>query len=168
MDCAKGSVQHGAAALGGTFDVIHVGHTRLFERAFELSSQVFVGVSSDNLVKKLGKGHAVRPFDDRVRDLKTYLASKGWLNRAKIVKLDDRFGPASRRKRLAALVVSEETRAAGRYVNSIRKRRGLPPLKIYVVKLVRDDVGKPVSATRIRSGEIDSFGRKLKSRRGRD
>lgn len=160
-----GRVQHTAVAIGGTFDVIHVGHVRLFERAFKLSSRVFIGVSSDNLVKKLGKTHAVRPFDARVRDLRKFLASMGWLDRARIVELRDRFGPASRRKRLDALIVSEETRSAGRQVNAIRKRRGLHPLKIYVVKLVRDDVGKPVSATRIRSGEIDSFGRRANSAR---
>lgn len=167
MHRGKGRIQYRAVALGGTFDVIHVGHVRLFERAFKLSSRVFVGVSSDNLAKKLGKSHAVRPFEDRVRDLKKFLDSKGWLDRARIVKLKDRFGPASRRKRLDALVVSEETRSAGRRVNALRKRRGLPPLKIYVVKLVRDDFGKAVSATRIRSGEIDSSGRKVNSSRNR-
>jgi pantetheine-phosphate adenylyltransferase len=159
--------QHAAVALGGTFDILHIGHERLFEKAFKLGAIVFIGITSDTLVEKLGKGHPVRRFDARVRSLKDFLRAHGWLERARIVKLQDRFGPATRRKRLDALIVSEETRSSGRKINAIRGTRGLPPLRVYVVKLVRDSTGSPISGTRIRHHEIDALGRSA-SRRCRE
>jgi pantetheine-phosphate adenylyltransferase len=152
-------------ALGGTFDILHLGHVRLFEKGFKLGARVFVGITSDRLVHKLGKSHGVRPFNARIGSVKVFLRSRGWLERARIVKLRDRFGPASRRKRLDALIVSEETRSAGRELNALRQKRGLSPLKIYVVKLVRDAEGNPISGTRIRQREIDASGRSASKRR---
>ena len=159
--------RHAAVALGGTFDILHLGHERLFEKAFGLGRLVFVGIAGDVLVKKLGKTHPVGPFDERVQNVKNFLRSRGWLNRAKIVKLRDRFGPASRRKRLNALIVSEETRSQARQVNSLRRARGLPPLKIYVVKLVKDNAGCPISGSRIRRHEVDKSGKLLFKRTSR-
>jgi pantetheine-phosphate adenylyltransferase len=159
--------RHATVALGGTFDILHFGHERLFEKAFKLGALVFVGVTSDTLVSKLGKTHSVRHFRARVQSVKNFLRARGWLERARIVELNDRFGPATRRKHLDALIVSEETRASGRKVNILRRRRGLSPLRIYVVRLVRDSSGSPISATRIRHHEIDSTGRPHLSSRGR-
>jgi pantetheine-phosphate adenylyltransferase len=164
---AEAKFRHAAVALGGTFDILHLGHEHLFEKAFKLGAIVFVGITSDGLVEKLGKNHPVRRFHTRFLNLKNFLRVHGWLERARIVKLQDRFGPASRRKRLDALIVSEETRSSGRKVNAIRRTRGLPPLRVYVVKLARDSTGSPISGTRIRRHEIDTSGRSL-SRRYRE
>lgn len=156
--------RHAAVALGGTFDILHLGHERLFEKAFMLGAIVFVGISSDTLVATLSKSHPVKPFDTRVRGLKNFLRAHGWLERARIVKLQDRFGPATRRKRLEALIVSEDTRSSGKKINAIRENRGLRRLRVYVVKLVRDSTGSPISGTRIRRHEIDAFGRSISRR----
>ena len=139
--------------------MIHLGHERLLDRAFELGEEVFVGVSSDELVPRLRKHHRVQPFALRRRMLRRFLKSKGWIRRAKIVKLDDPFGPASRRKDLEALVVSSDSRSNGLWLNSIRRARGLKPLRLYVVRLVRAEDGKAISSTRVRRREIDSMGR---------
>jgi pantetheine-phosphate adenylyltransferase len=153
--------EHKAVAVGGTFDLLHAGHARLLSRAFSLGEIVFIGVSGDNLASRLGKTHKVRSFAARKRDLVKFLRSRGWLSRARIVELKDPFGPAARRKRLEALVVSEETRGSGRRVNSLRQLRGFPQLRIYVIKLVKADDGLPVSVTRILRGEIDSQGKSI-------
>jgi pantetheine-phosphate adenylyltransferase len=155
-----------SVAIGGTFDVLHCGHHRLFSKAFSLGDIVFIGVSGDRLVAQLHKSHRVRSFSSRNRDLRKFLESRGWLQRARIVELQDSFGPAIRRKRLEALVVSEETLGNGRKVNSLRRIHGLPPLRLYVVRLVIAEDGRPISATRIRQGEIDSEG-KIISKRSR-
>jgi pantetheine-phosphate adenylyltransferase len=55
-------------------------------------------------------------------------------------------------------VVSEETRPNGLQVNELRRSRGLKPLRLHVVRMMKADDGKPISDTRIRQGEIDSRG----------
>jgi pantetheine-phosphate adenylyltransferase len=90
-----------------------------------------------------------------------FLRSQGWLKRARIVELKDHYGPATRRKRLEALVVSQETRGSGGKVNSLRRLRGLSPIRIYSVRLVKADDGLPISVTRILRGEIDSQGKSI-------
>jgi glycerol-3-phosphate cytidylyltransferase len=50
----------------GTFDLFHIGHLRLFERAAALGDQLVVGVSSDefNLEKRK---YCVQPYSERAR-----------------------------------------------------------------------------------------------------
>jgi len=148
-----------AVAVGGTFDILHIGHEKLLAKAFELGELVFVGVTGDRLVSKLNKDHPVRKFALRRRDLRRLLNARGWLRRARIIELKDPFGPATRRKRLDALVVSEETRSNGLRVNALRRNRGLNPLKLYVVRMVMTKDGLLLSDTRIRRGEVNPQGK---------
>jgi pantetheine-phosphate adenylyltransferase len=148
--------------VGGTFDILHVGHERLLAKAFELGELVFVGISGDLLVPRLNKDHSVRKFAVRRRDLRRLLKARGWLKRARISELNDSFGPATRRKRLDALVVSEETRDNGLKANALRRSQGLKPLRLHVVKMVRADDGQLLSDSRIRRREVDRNGRTVK------
>ena len=159
LDLSRAKFRHRSVAVGGTFDILHVGHERLLAKAFELGELVFVGVTGDRLVSKLKKNHPVRKFAIRRRELRRFLEANGWLKRARITELRDSFGPATRRKRLEALVVSEETRGNGLRVNALRQSRGLRPLRLYVVRMVRANDGKLVSDSRIRRGEVDPSGR---------
>ena len=156
-----------AVAVGGTFDILHVGHEILLAKAFELGKLVFVGVTGDRLVSELNKDHPVKTFIVRRRNLRQLLKARGWLKRARITELKDSFGPAIRRRRLEAIVVSEETRANGLRVNRLRRNRGLKPLRLYVVRMVRADDGKVLSDSRIRRGEVNPRGRLKKRDRAR-
>ena len=151
--------RHRAVAVGGTFDILHIGHEKLLAKAFELGELVFIGVTGDRLVSDLNKDHPVRKFAVRRRDLRRLLNSRGWLQRARIIELKDPFGPASRRKGLEALVVSEDTRSNGLRVNALRRNQGLNPLRLYVVRMVRTKDGLLLSDTRIRKGEVNPQGR---------
>jgi pantetheine-phosphate adenylyltransferase len=131
----------------------------LLAKAFELGELVFVGVTGDPLVSKLNKDHPVRRFAVRRRSLRRLLKARGWLRRARITELKDPFGPATRRKRLDALVVSEETRSNGLRVNALRRNRGLNPLRLCVVRMVRTKDGLLLSDTRIRRGEVSPQGK---------
>lgn len=156
---SQAKFRYRAVAVGGTFDILHIGHEKLLAKAFEIGELVFVGLTGDRLVSKLNKDHSVRTFTVRRRNLKQLLKARGWLNRARITELKDSFGPAIRRRRLEAIVVSEETRANGLRVNALRRSRGLRPLRLYVVRMVRADDGKVISDTRIRRGEVNPRGR---------
>jgi glycerol-3-phosphate cytidylyltransferase len=50
----------------GTFDLLHVGHIRLFERLKQLGDQLIVGVSTDEFNAGKGK-RSVYSFEDRAR-----------------------------------------------------------------------------------------------------
>lgn len=51
----------------GTFDVLHVGHLRILERARALGSRLVVGVSSDALNFSKKQRFPVFPQDERMR-----------------------------------------------------------------------------------------------------
>src|SRR5437899_10692608 len=116
---SKTRFRYRAVAVGGTFDILHIGHEKLLAKAFEIGELVFVGLTGDRLVSKLNKDNSVRTFTVRRRNLQQSLKARGWLNRARITELRDSFGPAIRRGGLAAMVVSEETRANGLRVNAL-------------------------------------------------
>lgn len=48
----------------GTFDLFHIGHVRLLERARALGDRLYVGVSSDEFNVKKGK-NSIIPYDQR-------------------------------------------------------------------------------------------------------
>jgi len=152
-------------ALGGTFDTLHAGHRQLLSEAFRLGDVVLIGVTSDQLVATLHKKHQVRSFSSRVRDLERFLKTRCWSSRARVNALREPYGPAARRKKLQALIVSNGTLASGRRLNRLRQQNGLQPLDLVVVDLLKAVDGKPISTTRIRNGEIDFQGRVLKARR---
>lgn len=156
--------QYEAVALGGTFDILHVGHKKLISEAFRLGDKVLIGITSDRLVRTSRKNHPVRPFPQRVRAIRVFLRTRGWASRARISELNEPYGPAYRRKKLQALIVSKGTLKSGQILNQLREARGLRPLHLQVVGLVVAEDGKPISSTRIRDGEIDLAGHLLKRR----
>jgi pantetheine-phosphate adenylyltransferase len=150
-------------ATGGTFDEIHAGHVALLSRAFQAGRKVIIGVSSDEFAKKRGK-RLNHGFEQRVENLKRMIKREFGDASYEIAKLDGDFGPAVTTGDVGALVTSSETQAKGRLLNKMRANKGLKPVEVIAVELVRAEDGSPISSTRIRAGEIDSRGRLLKRR----
>ncbi len=149
-------------AVGGTFDELHIGHESVLSKAFEIGEKVVIGLSSDEFVSKMRKPHMTAAYDERKRELQSFLAKSGWNKRAEIVPLKDPYGLTVSGKGLEALVVSKETEPTAVKINEIRIKAALLPLKIIAVNMVPADNCIPVSTTRIRSGEIDRKGHLLK------
>ncbi|MGI0029039.1 MAG: phosphopantetheine adenylyltransferase [Nitrososphaera sp.] len=152
-------------ATGGTFDEIHVGHMALLAKAFQIGKKVIIGVSSDEFAIKRGK-KLNHNFGERVENLKGTIRREFVSAKFEIAKLDADFGPAVTSGEVAALVASAETQSKGRVLNEMRANRGLKPVRVIAVKLVRAEDGSPISSTRIRQGEMDSKGRLLKIKEG--
>jgi len=105
-----------------------------------------------------------QPYVSRVKALKELLASKYPGRKYVIAKLDDYFGPGIASPEVQAIVVTQETAQRVPLANTFRKSKGYPPLDVVTIGYVMAEDRKPISSTRIRSGEIDPQGR-LKARR---
>ena len=151
-------------AMGGTFDVLHRGHRLLLKKAFEVGRTVTIGVTSDVFAPSfINRTKSICSNLGR-RTLKKLLEKWGVLSRARIVKLDDRFGPTIASPRIQALVVSKRTVRTGYEINRRRRLKGLKPLAIVTIDLIQAQDKKPISSTRIRRGRIDREGRVVRGR----
>ncbi len=146
-------------AVGGTFDTLHRGHRALLDKAFEIGERVIIGLTSDPFAKRLHKPHKIDPYEIRRAALEGFLRSRGYSHRVMIVELNDPYGPAIENGDIEALVVSKRTGGRGEEINRIRIAKGLRPLDLIKVDLVRAEDSKPISTTRIRRGAIDREGR---------
>jgi rfaE bifunctional protein nucleotidyltransferase chain/domain len=63
----------------GVFDILHVGHTRYLAQARELGDCLFVGVNSDDSVRRLNKGpeRPINTEQDRVEVLESLACLTG-------------------------------------------------------------------------------------------
>src|SRR3989441_13254074 len=77
FDLSQVKFRYRAVAVGGTFDILHIGHEKLLAKAFELGELVFVGITGDRLVSRLRKNHPVRRFAVRRRNLRRMLKAHG-------------------------------------------------------------------------------------------
>lgn len=157
----------GRFCLGGTFDTLHSGHKALLRRALEAGEEVLVGITSDEMARS--SRHApVAPFGERKARIAAFL--RGLVEREfpgrrfTITGISDRHGPAATRDDLDGIVVSPETRPVAEEINRVRARAGLRPLDIHEIPFVLAEDGLPISASRIRSGEVDADGRLIASK----
>jgi cytidyltransferase-like protein len=154
-------------AIGGTFDVLHRGHKILLRTAFRAGDRVLIGLSRNGFVRRLVKNHRVDPYPKRKRELVSFLKKERLLDRAKIIPLDDPYGPTINDSTVRALVVSRMTKKMADKINAIRRRRGLKPLLVVSIAMVVAEDFEPISSTRIRAGEIDREGYLERARRSR-
>lgn len=146
--------------MGGTFNILHRGHKELINKAFQIAGKngsVFIGLTTSNI---LGKKSYLKTFEEREEILIQYLHEKGFIERAIIKPIKDRYGP-SIEKDFNAIVVSSETVKTAEEINKKRMEKGKKPLEIVKIPLILADDGVPISSTRIIKNEIDLNGRVL-------
>ncbi|KKP57842.1 MAG: hypothetical protein UR52_C0024G0003 [Candidatus Gottesmanbacteria bacterium GW2011_GWA1_34_13] len=143
--------------VGGTFDLLHDGHKKLLDQAFIISEKVWVGITSDEFVVRSSK-FIVEKYDKRKKELENYLKSRGWIDRAKIIPINDVYGTTLIDKNLQAIVVSPETLKTAKEINNLRKLKNWTELEIITVPWVLGKDGKSINSKRIRNGEIDRQG----------
>ncbi len=144
-------------AMGGTFDIIHKGHLTLLSGAFDISSKVIIGLTSDEMARKKGK-KIQNNYEKRMETLEKTIKKNFPNTQFEISKLDNDFGPAVLKKDVQALIVSDETAIQGKVLNDLRTQRDLPPVEVVIVSMVLAKDGKRISTTRIKNHEIDLEG----------
>lgn len=145
-------------SVGGTFDVMHKGHWFLLEETFNVGEKAVVGITTDEFAASLKKGHEIDCYEKRLQDVLSFLRERHFLPRAKIVPLNDPYGPTVDSDEIEGIIVSEETEVTAETINQLRVQRGRKPLLIFVITMVLADDGKPISSTRVRRQEVDRFG----------
>ena len=151
-------------ATGGTFDHLHAGHAAILEKSFQVGGDVVIGLTSDEFVSRIGK-RPDYPYRKREGELRRYIARHFPGRSYHIAKLHDYFGPGIADPDIRALVASPETSVRLGLANELRAEKGFPPLELIVVDWVNAEDGRPLSSTRIRSGEVDEEGRIIRRER---
>ena len=160
MNHGKKKKRYHTAATGGTFDIIHRGHCRLFDAAFDVAGRVIIGLTSDKMLAS--HRTAAKPvrnrYDVRLENLNEHLKVR-YPGLPYIIRmLDDEFGPAVIAADVEVLVASAETAHKASALNAMRKSAGLKPVDVIAIpmEMACDDVR--ISSSRIRNMEIDSDG----------
>jgi pantetheine-phosphate adenylyltransferase len=143
--------------VGGTFDGLHRGHTSFLARAFAVSKEVTIGLTSEPYIRRFKKNQGVTPYSKRYQALTSWLRRHDLAGRAHIVPLDNKWGPAVLGE-FDAIAVTADNKAAALDINTVRVERGLAPLALVEVPLVDAQDHKAISSTRIRKGVIDGEG----------
>ncbi|WP_048086289.1 phosphopantetheine adenylyltransferase [Archaeoglobus veneficus] len=144
-------------ALGGTFEPLHEGHKKLIDVAINLG-EVTIGITCDELARK--RLRSVLPYEIRAENLRQYVLRRYGFE-PEIVKIEDIYG-----KTLEVdfdyIVVSPETYGVAELINEKRKEMGKKEMEIVKVDWVIAEDGNPISATRIKKGEIDRYGKPIR------
>lgn len=127
--------------LGGTFNSIHKGHEEIISTAFQLGGEVEIGLASDRFARRK---HGVRPYPERKQRLEKFLSAHGW--KAKIREINDVYGFAAN-PGFDVIVVSEETLPNAHLINVRRSERGLKPLKIVAIPIIKNENGEKLSSS---------------------
>jgi inosine/xanthosine triphosphatase len=145
-------------AIGGTFQIIHEGHKRLINKAFEIGDYILIGLTSDEFSRSV-RTYNVKSFEERKRNLENYL--KIFNKNYEIRKIEDHYGPTIVED-FDSIVVSYETKRYAIEINNLRISKGKKPLNIINIGRVLAEDFIPITSTRIMKGDIDENGKRLK------
>ncbi|NHI93231.1 MAG: pantetheine-phosphate adenylyltransferase [Candidatus Lokiarchaeota archaeon] len=145
--------------VSGTFSPpLHSGHVTLISKAFEISEQVMIGLTTDEMTRHKTLNEKIPSYEIRKKNIIDFLTKKNLINRTIIIKLTDPYGPSIEDQGLEAIIVSTDTRYMDENINRKRKEKNLPPLDFVTIDMVLAKDGNPISSTRMRQGIIDEKG----------
>ncbi|MDE1833859.1 MAG: pantetheine-phosphate adenylyltransferase [Candidatus Micrarchaeota archaeon] len=145
--------------IGGTFAYLHKGHKALIGKAFELGDQIYIGLTTDEYVRKMKHPTGIPSYQKREGELKKFV--KGFGKKFEVMPIHDKFGPSTTDD-FDLIVVSDETLATAEEINRMRREGGRQELTIVKVDYVLAEDSLPISTTRIIKGEIDREGKLVK------
>ena len=138
--------------LGGTFDHLHEGHKFLLKTALSISELTEIGLTSQELLKNKQYSSKLEDYETRKENLKSYISSIADLNRVNIVEISNwsDMDKYAQDPEYEGLVVSQETYDNALKLNENRIKKGLIPLVLIVIPLIKDTQDNKISSTLIR------------------
>ncbi len=138
--------------LGGTFDHLHEGHKFLLKTALSISELTEIGLTSQDLLKNKQCASKLEDYETRKENLKSYISSIADLNRVNIVEISNwsDMDKYAQDPEYDGLVVSQETYDNALKLNENRMKKGLKPLVLIVIPLIKDKNNNKLSSTSIR------------------
>ncbi|MBD3198039.1 MAG: pantetheine-phosphate adenylyltransferase [Candidatus Lokiarchaeota archaeon] len=136
--------------LGGTFDHLHKGHRLLLETALNVGYNVVIGLATKDLLENKEYSSKLESFKTRKKNLEEFISTLAELQRVEIIKLNDPYGPPAYEADYQGIIVSEETYETALKINQMRKDKGIDPMIIVVIPLLKDENNKKISSTIIR------------------
>jgi len=138
--------------MGGTFDHLHDGHKFLLRTALKLSHNIEIGLTSQNLLKNKKAISKLEDYNTRETNLKNYICSFTDLSRVNIVEIKnwDDMAKYSQDPDYEGLILSQETYSNAVKLNELREEKGLNPLILIVIPLIKDKSSQKISSTAIR------------------
>jgi len=139
--------------MGGTFDHLHVGHKFLLRTALKLSKTIEIGLTSQGLLKNKNSPSKLEDYNTRKNNLETFISTFTDINRVSIVEIRnwDDMAKYSQDPEYEGLVVSQETYSNAVKLSEQREAKGLEPLILIVIPLLKDKNNIKISSTAIRA-----------------
>ena len=138
--------------MGGTFDHLHEGHKFLLRTALSISEKVEIGLTSQELLKNKQYYSELESFEKRKENLIKFLGSFSDLKRVKIVEIKnwDDMDKYAQDPSYEGLVVSQETYENALKLNENRENKGLNPLILIVIPMLKNKENERLNSTSIR------------------
>jgi pantetheine-phosphate adenylyltransferase len=138
--------------MGGTFDHLHDGHKYLLRIALNLADSIEIGLTSQELLKNKKAASKLEDYKTRKTNLINFIHSFADLNRVNIVEIKnwDDMAKYSQDPDYEGLILSQETYLNAVKLNELREDKGLDPIILIVVPILKDENNKKLSSTVIR------------------
>lgn len=125
------------SAVGGTFDHLHDGHKILLAlSAFLTSTKLIVGLTSEKLLANKKFKEYLEDFEIRKENVLKFVTLLDPALSYDILPINDVCGPTGYEPNIEALIVSQETKSGGDFVNTTRHEKGLSQLFVFVVNVL--------------------------------
>ena len=120
--------------------------------ALTISHFIEIGLTSQELLKKKKAASKLEDYTIRETNLKKYISSFTDLNRVSIVEIKnwDDMAKYSQDPDYEGLILSQETYSNAVKLNELREEKGLNPIILIVIPLLKDKNNNKISSTAIR------------------
>ena len=138
--------------LGGTFDHLHEGHKFLLKISLSVSEKVEIGLTSQDLLKNKQFYSNLEDYKTRRANLELFISSFTDLSRVNIVEIRNwnEMEEYAKDPEYDGLVVSQETYENALKLNKNRERKGIKPLILIIIPLIKNKEHIKISSTLIR------------------